>query len=708
MKNLLLRSILGVTWVSIGILGGIPTAQAAAPLCALKVPVTVTNSLLTVNGTSSDASGTVANVFVEVNTNGFWIAATPSNGVLAHWSAQVELTAGQNNIKAYAVNSAAQVSHTNSVNVTYEPVAQLYVNVNGPGKVSPNYNGENLVLGKHYTITALADPGCKFTNWFNSLAQSNSTHPSLQFTMSNNLVLTASFIDDTKPTIVVTAPIPAKSSNSVATVAGTAKDNVGVQTVYYTVNFGPTNLAVISTNKFTNWSAVVILNPDTNNVVQFYAEDAAGNVSAPGIVNLTDESKGFAPQSLNGAVLIADAASSTPATEYFGTSTFARVFSNTFQVYDYEVSMIDSNTLQLTYQGIPPTEGSNTTTLTFTSTTSGTYTNQDPASGTFTVGSATGAAPSSLEETSLVVNGSTNTFSNYLANGAITSTGEPSGSPVEMGTYTYVVYAPQMALLISVFTGTNLGTAADIETNSVLLDFGSDEFDSMTSAGTLDSGSFSFVGPEKAPVGRAPVSLTGATAAVTAKHQNSGGQTQISTPMVSFGEATFGQFDSNTNDDSDVGNYVYSRTGPDTGLLSFYPTAPPNTNNDNGTGIVLNFTAAGITFTNGHDSGHITISRRVETVPVSLAGKTLHFVSPGKTTVATFGYDTFTAIQLGKTNSDSGTYLFGQYGPQAALLQINDETSSDTNYITLWFSTASSGNFENTDANGNRKSGTFH
>jgi hypothetical protein len=709
MKNLLLRSILSVTLVSVGILGGIPIAQAAAPICALKVPATVTNSLLTVNGTSSDASGTVANVFVMVNNNGNWIAATPSNGLLAHWSAQVELTNGANNIKAYAENSVGQVSPTNSENVKYEPVAQLYVNIIGPGKVTPNYNGQNLVISNRYTITALADPGCKFTNWVvTGPAPTNSTRASLSFTMSNNLILTASFYDDTKPTILVTAPVPAKSSNSVVTVAGTAKDNVGVESVYYAVNFGPTNFAVISTNKFTNWSAVLILNPGTN-VVRFYAQDAAGNVSAPGIVILTDESKGFAPQSLGGVVLTADAGSPSPFTVFFGMSTYAVVQSNQFEVHDYVLSQIDSNTAQFMHQNIASgSSDGGTTTLSFTSTTSGTYSNSDETSGTFTAGSAYGAAPSSLEETTLLVNGSSASFSNYLANGAIASTGEPSGSPIESGTYTYVVYAPQMALLTAVFAGTNITSSSGIETNSVLLDFGSDEFDSKTSAGTLDSGAFSWVEPAKAPSGHAPESLAGVTAAVTAKHQNNGGPTEISTPMVSFGQATFGQFDSNTNDNSDVGNYIYSRTGPDTGLLSFYPIAPTDTNNDNhNTGIMLTFTAAGATFTNGNDSGHVTVSRLAETVPVTLAGKTLHFVSTGKTTVATFGYDTFSAIQLGKTNSDTGTYFFGQFGPQAAFLQVNDQTSAKTNYITLWFTTASSGKFVNTDSNGNSKSGTF-
>jgi len=156
-----------------------------------QVPVTVTNSLLTVHGTSSDASGTVANVFVEVTPMVFGLRPRRPMGCSRIGRPKSNLRPAKNNIKAYAVNSAAQVSHTNSVNVTYEPVAQLYVNVNGPERsvqitMARTWYSASTTRSRLWPIRAVSLP-----IGFNP--RSVQFHaPSLQFTMSNNLVLTAS------------------------------------------------------------------------------------------------------------------------------------------------------------------------------------------------------------------------------------------------------------------------------------------------------------------------------------------------------------------------------------------------------------------------------------------------------------------------------------------------------------------------------------
>jgi hypothetical protein len=101
-------------------------------------------------------------------------------------------------------------------------------------------------------------------------------------------------------------------------------------------------------------------------------------------------------------------------------------------------------------------------------------------------------------------------------------------------------------------------------------------------------------------------------------------------------------------------------------------------------------------FTNGDYHGSFTLSQKTATVPASLVGMTLT-VTPAPSysespTVATFGYDTLNSVKDGVATPQS--YIFGQFGPQTAQLQTWD--ASKTNYLTLWFTTPSSGNFVST------------
>jgi hypothetical protein len=705
--------------LALGLLVAAAPAPAGAtpekPTCTIASPAnnaTITNSEITIKGTTHD-NVAVTNVFYDLNGTNGWMMASHSNG-FTNWSAQIMLAAGPNTFKVYAVNTNGQSSATNGLNVFYELVAPLSVSVNGPGQIKPNYNTSNLVIGKTYSMIAVPEAGCKLTNWslsLNSSTPTNSTSAALKFIMAAGLAITAHFVDATPPVIsdvAVNPPASAKSSNSVASVSGKARDNVGVKSIFYTINGGPANRAVLTTNCYTNWTAMLILNQGANDV-KFYAQDAAGNTSSAASITLTDESGGFAPQSVSGLILRLDPASSSTTTLFCGPGTYAYLSGSKFGVGDYFFTQIDSNAAQFAYQDIAPAgaDESSVVTLTFASTTSGTYTNEDGASGPFTMNAETNAAPSSLDRTTLALHGYTSTSSADFTNGTFTWTTQPSGN-MGSGTYTYALYSPQTALLTATYTDdVDLGI-----TNFVLLNFyGAPQVvlaDSSQDAGNIfditngggfnfeeaaptgvnyDSGSFSTTSPASAPSGYAPESLAGRTAAVTARHtETNNGKTTVvmTTPLVSFGAATYGQIDSNTNDDSDVGNYLYTRTGPDTGLLSFYPIAPPSDNNHN-TGIVLNFSASGASFTNGKDSGNITLSLPAATVPPSLVGTTLSFTpAKGSGTVATFGYGTFTSTGNG---AQPEPYIFGQFGPKVALLQIED--ISATNYITLWFASAS-------------------
>ncbi|MEI7936524.1 MAG: Ig-like domain-containing protein [Verrucomicrobiota bacterium] len=251
-----------------------PTNTITAPISGQRW----SNSVFTVTGTARD-NVQVSSIWYQLNGLG-WNPATTTNH-WTNWTASVTLLPGTNTVRAYALDTSGNSSLTNSVSFTCVVSDRLRVVVSGQGTLSPNYSNAVLEIGKSYTMTATAASGYAFTNWVistNWWGGRTTNTLAVQFQMQSNLTLQVNFADVTKPTITITSPTASqKMTNALANVKGTARDNWGVGSVQYQLNGGAWGLAT-STNRWTNWTAVLPLKAGTN-VIKAYAVDLGGNAS---------------------------------------------------------------------------------------------------------------------------------------------------------------------------------------------------------------------------------------------------------------------------------------------------------------------------------------------------------------------------------------------------------------------------------------------
>lgn len=177
---------------------------------------------------------------------------------------------------------------------------QLTISTVGLGTFSPNYSNAWLNIGQGYSITSAPAAGFVFTHWTvstNWLGGVTVNSTNLNFVMQSNLTLLATFVETSRPTLLITAPTNNQHlTNALAYITGTNSDNWGISGVWYRVNSNTWNAVTATTNQFINWTQVATLLAGTN-TVNAYAVNFGGLASLTNTVSFVS-SNTFALQLL--------------------------------------------------------------------------------------------------------------------------------------------------------------------------------------------------------------------------------------------------------------------------------------------------------------------------------------------------------------------------------------------------------------------------
>jgi hypothetical protein len=215
-------------------------------------------------GTLQNSGATVTNLSVGNHTVSF--------AAISGWTTPANQTVAVS-ANSIATASGTYVPQTGSLKVTISPPSAIAAGakwqVDGGASQSANATVTNLSIGAHNVS-------------FNSIFGWN-TPAGQMVTITNGATTTVegvyTLVDNAKPTLNITSPKVGQAvSNAAFTITGTAKDNVGVMSVYYQLNGGSWFTAT-STNVWANWTAPVTLIPGTNSI-SAYAVDTSTNASA--------------------------------------------------------------------------------------------------------------------------------------------------------------------------------------------------------------------------------------------------------------------------------------------------------------------------------------------------------------------------------------------------------------------------------------------
>ena len=147
-------------------------ADAESPASALGVTASSSQQALLPN----------ANILIQGNGTNRTLTLRPQPGKQGVAIITLTVSDGQR---------SAQSSFQLTVQAGAAPQSVLTVQTQGAGSITPNLNGQSLLIGTTYSLTAVPSAGNIFTGWTGGVTSSS---PSLKFVMSSNLTLQAGFM----------------------------------------------------------------------------------------------------------------------------------------------------------------------------------------------------------------------------------------------------------------------------------------------------------------------------------------------------------------------------------------------------------------------------------------------------------------------------------------------------------------------------------
>jgi hypothetical protein len=166
----------------------------------------VINSAYTVTGKATD-NAHVSQVFVSLNGGAYQPANVTNNPTATSvtWGLLVNPVVGTNNVAAYSVDFAGNLSKTNTLSFFFAVPGTVTVSIVGDGTVgstnlfdsvtaSTLIGTNQFFVGRSYTLTATAANNNLFSNWVDSTDNTISNTGKFTFTVKTQLDLTANFV----------------------------------------------------------------------------------------------------------------------------------------------------------------------------------------------------------------------------------------------------------------------------------------------------------------------------------------------------------------------------------------------------------------------------------------------------------------------------------------------------------------------------------
>jgi cyclophilin family peptidyl-prolyl cis-trans isomerase len=163
----------------------------------------ISTNTFNITGTISNAPATPLTVTCYIYSTTTYEQADDSpltNSGTTNWSVTVSnLLPDSYSVEAMAVDTNG---NSTAISENFSVGVPLQLDIVGPGTVSGATNGEPILIGTTFTVTAIPMPGQLFHTWSNSASGEVSLNPVQTYTMAAGLTLTATFISNTLPNMI--------------------------------------------------------------------------------------------------------------------------------------------------------------------------------------------------------------------------------------------------------------------------------------------------------------------------------------------------------------------------------------------------------------------------------------------------------------------------------------------------------------------------